>query len=194
MTTSIALKTLLAVALLSTTGIAAAQESAPAPATPAPATPAASASPSLASQNGLFVFPAKGQDATQQATDESQCYDWTKTQTGYDPKSPPPAQAATPAETDDGPKGERIKGAARGAAAGAVIGEVANDDASEGAEVGAAAGVVAGGHRTRKDRRDQRDKAEEQAKADTQAAQTAQVDTFKRGFSGCLESRGYTVK
>jgi YMGG-like Gly-zipper len=189
MTTSIALKTLLAVALLSTTGIAAAQESAPAPATPAPA-----ASPSLASQNGLFVFPAKGQDATQQATDESQCYDWTKTQTGYDPKSPPPAQAATPAETDDGPKGERIKGAARGAAAGAVIGEVANDDASEGAEVGAAAGVVAGGHRTRKDRRDQRDKAEEQAKADTQAAETAQVDTFKRGFSGCLESRGYTVK
>jgi hypothetical protein len=189
MTTTIALKILLAAALLSTTGIAAAQEPAPAPATPAPA-----ASPSLASQNGLFVFPAKGQDAAQQATDESQCYDWTKTQTGYDPKSPPPAQAAAPAEADDGPKGERIKGAARGAAAGAVIGEVANDDASEGATVGAAAGVVAGGHRTRKARRDQGEKAEEQAKADTQAAQTAQADSFKRGFSGCLESRGYTVK
>ena len=185
MITTIALRSLLAAALLLATGMANAQESAPAP--------AASASPSLASQNGLFVFPAKGQDAAQQATDESQCYDWTKTQTGYDPKAPP-AQAAAPAETDDGPKGERIKGAARGAAAGAVIGEVANDDASEGAKVGAAAGVVAGGHRTRKDRRDQREKAEEQAKADTKATQTAQADTFKRGFSGCLESRGYTVK
>src|SRR5262245_28283510 len=152
MNTTTALKPLLAAALLSAVSIAAAQESAPAPATPAPA-----ASPSLASQNGLFVFPAKGQDAAQQATDESQCYDWTKSQTGYDPKSPPPAQAAAPAETDDGPKGERIKGAVRGAAAGAVIGEVANDDASEGAKVGAAAGVVAGGHRTRKDRRDQRE-------------------------------------
>ena len=187
--TPTALKTLLAAALLSTVGIAAAQESAP-----APAAPAAAASPSIASQNGLFVFPAKGQDAAQQATDESQCYDWTKTQTGYDPKSPPPAQAAAPADTDSGPKGERLKGAARGAAAGAVVGEIANDDASEGAEIGAAAGVVAGGHRTRKDRRDQREKAEEQAKADTQATQTAQADNFKRGFSGCLESRGYTVK
>ena len=191
MTTTTALKTFLAAALLSAAGMATAQESAPATATPAPA---ASASASLASQNGLFVFPAKGQDVAQQATDESQCYDWTKTQTGYDPKSPPPAQAAAPTETDDGPKGERIKGAARGAAAGAVIGEVANDDASEGAKVGAAAGVLAGGHRTRKDRRDQREKAEEQAKADATATQTAQADTFKRGFSGCLESRGYTVK
>jgi hypothetical protein len=176
-------KALLAAALLATAGIAASQESAPAPA----------ASQSLAAQNGLFVFPAKGQDAAQQATDESQCYDWTKTQTGYDPKSPP-AQAAAPAETDDGPKGERIKGAARGAAAGAVIGEVANDDASEGAKVGAAAGVLAGGHRTRKDRRDQREKAEEKAESDAAATQTAQADTFKRGYSACLESRGYTVK
>jgi hypothetical protein len=191
-TATTALKSVLAAVLLANAGIAAAQGAAPA--TPAPATPAAPASQSIAAQNGLFVFPAKGQDAAQQATDESQCYDWTKTQTGYDPKSPPPAQAAAPAETDDGPKGERIKGAARGAAAGAVIGEVANDDASEGAKVGAAAGVLAGGHRTRKDRRDQREKAEEQAKADTQANQTAQADNFKRGFSGCLESRGYTVK
>ena len=181
-------KILLAAGLFATAGAAASQESAPAPATAAP-----SASQSLAAQNGLFVFPAKGQDAAQQSTDESQCYDWAKTQTGYDPKSPP-KQAAAPAETDDGPKGERIKGAARGAAAGAVIGEVANDDASEGAKVGAAAGVLAGGHRTRKDRRDQREKAEEKAEADAAATQTAQADTFKRGYSACLESRGYTVK
>ncbi|HKX59434.1 MAG TPA: hypothetical protein VJN00_08705, partial [Steroidobacteraceae bacterium] len=76
------MKSVLAAILLANAGVAAAQGAAPAPATPAPA-----ASQSLAAQNGLFVFPAKGQDAAQQATDESQCYDWTKTQTGYDPKS-----------------------------------------------------------------------------------------------------------
>ncbi len=177
-----ATKALLAAGLFAIAGTAAPQE------------PAAAASPSLAAQNGLFVFPAKGQDGAQQAADESQCYDWTKTQTGYDPKSPPPAPAAAPAEPDKGPKGERIKGAARGAAAGAVVGEIADDDASEGAKVGAAAGVVAGGHRTRKARREQAGKAEQQAEADAKATQADQAANFKRGLTACLESRGYTVK
>jgi hypothetical protein len=158
-----------------------------------PAPPATA--PSTAASVGLFVYAAKGQDAAQQSKDETECYGWSKTQSGIDPAAPAPAPApAAAAEAEKKGGGERIKGAARGAAAGAVIGEVANDDASEGATVGAAAGVVAGGHRTRKARRDQGEKAEEQAKADTQAAQTAQADSFKRGFSGCLESRGYTVK
>ena len=93
-----------------------------------------------------------------------------------------------------GPSGERAKGAVRGAAAGAVIGEVANNDAGEGAATGAAVGVVAGGHRTRQARRTEQANAQEQAKADASATQQAQADTFKRGISGCLESRGYTIK
>ena len=150
---------------------------------------------SAASKGTVVVFlSAKGQDAVQQAKDESECYDWTKAQTGHDPAAPKPVEVAKAEETDSGPSGERVKGAARGAAAGAVIGEVADDDASEGAKVGAAAGVVAGGHRTRKARRDQREQAEQQVAADTKAAEQQRTDTFKRGFSGCLESRGYTVK
>src|SRR5262245_58624786 len=110
----------LASVLLLAAGAAAAQESPPA------SQPAATQSP--AGSVGLFAFPATNQTPEQQATDESQCYYWTTTQTGYDPKNPPKVEAK-PAETaDTGPSGERVKGAVRGAAAGAVIGEVADND------------------------------------------------------------------
>jgi YMGG-like Gly-zipper len=152
---------------------------------------------SPAASLGLFVYPAKGQDAAQQSKDETECYGWSKTQSGFDPAAPAPAApaAAAPAETQ-GPGGERLKGAARGAAAGAVIGEVADDDASKGAEVGAAAGVIAGGRQARKNRGAQEQQAAEAAKANEEAAKAAQqqVDTFKRGLGACLEGRGYTVK
>ena len=169
------------------TGVAVAQAPAPAPA----------ASP--ASSVGLFVYAAKGQDAAQQSKDETECYGWSKTQSGIDPAAPAPAPAPAPvaAAEKQGAGGERIKGAARGAAAGAVIGEVANDDASEGAAVGAAAGVVAGGRQSRKNRRDQEEKAAETTQANADAAKAAdqqQLDTFKRGMGACLEGRGYTVK
>ncbi len=155
----------------------------------APASPAASV--------GLFVYPAKGQDAAQQSKDETECYGWSKSQSGFDPAAPaaPPAQAAAPEK--QGPGGERIKGAVRGAAAGAVIGEVADNDASKGAEVGAAVGVLAGGRQARHNRRAQEQQAEEAAKANEQAAQAAhqeKVDAFKRGMAACLEARGYTAK
>ncbi len=120
---------------------------------------------------GLFVYPAKAQDAAQQSKDETECYDWSKTQSGFDPAAPAPAApaAAAPAEKQ-GPGGERIKGAARGAAAGAVIGEVADNDASQGAEVGAAAGVLAGGRQARKNRSAQEEQAQASAKASEDAA------------------------
>ena len=117
----------------------------------APASPAASL--------GLFVYPAKAQDAAQQSKDETECYDWSKTQSGFDPARPPRRPAAAAPAEKQGPGGERIKGAARGAAAGAVIGEVADNDASEGAEVGAAAGVLAGGRQARKNRSAQEEQA-----------------------------------
>lgn len=150
--------------------------------------PAATASP--AASVGLSVYPAKSQDAAQQAKDETECSDWAKAQAAAAPA--PATAAAEPEQKAAG--GERIKGAARGAAAGAVIGEVANDDASEGAKVGAAAGVVAGGHRTRKARRDQQEEAKQQAAANATAAEQAKADAVKRGMAACLEGRGYTVK
>ena len=127
-----------------------------------PAAPAATA-PVTAKSLGLIVYPAKGQDATQQSTDEQQCYDWAKKETGIDLAAPPPA-AAPPPETKGG---QRVRGAARGAAAGAVIGEVADNDADEGAKVGAAAGAISGGRKAREDKK----AAEEQAKSQQQAAQ-----------------------
>ena len=161
-----------------------------------PATPATAQSP--AASVGLFVYAAKGQDAAQQSKDETECYGWSKTQSGIDPAAPAPAPApAASAEAEKKGGGERIRGAARGAAAGAVIGEVANNDASEGAAIGATAGVVAGGRQARKNRQAQEEKAAQTSAANADAAKAAgqqQLDTFKRGMGACLEGRGYTVK
>ena len=147
-------------------------------------TPPASAN-AVAKSLGLIIYPAKGQTAEQQTTDEQQCYDWAKAQTGIDLQAPPPP----PAEPEKSAGGQRVKGAVRGAAAGAVVGEVADNDADEGAKIGAAAGVVAGGRKARKEK----SAAEEQAKADTQASQAQRQETFKKAMGTCLQGRGYTT-
>ncbi|MBE0703288.1 MAG: hypothetical protein IH582_08980, partial [Afipia sp.] len=68
-----------------------------------PAAPPATAPGKTMSQSlGLAVFPAKGQAAAQQSTDESYCYNWAKQQTGYDPVAPPPPPAAAPVEAKKG--------------------------------------------------------------------------------------------
>lgn len=161
---------------------------------PAPAP----AGKTLAASVGVLAYPAKGQSTDQQTKDEAECYNWSKTQSGYDPLSPPPppTAAAQPAQPS-GPSGTRLRGAARGAAAGAVIGEVADNDAGKGAAIGATAGVVAGGRQSRQQQAQQQQKAEEQAQASQAQAKAAQdelVGKFKSGMSVCLESKGYTVK
>jgi hypothetical protein len=168
----------------------------------AQAPPAAESAPAkpLSTTLGLVVFPAKGQSKETQGTDETECYAWSKQQTGVDPFAAPapaaaPAQAAAPAESKPG--GQRVRGAARGAAAGAVIGEIANDDAGEGAAIGAAAGAVAGGRQKRKAEEQAKEQAAAQQQAATAQAQQAtseQHEMFNKGFAACLEARGYTVK
>jgi hypothetical protein len=164
-------------------------------------TAAPSPAPSLAASMGLSVYPAKGQDAAAQGKDEASCYQWSKTQSGYDPANPPPtavAQKAAPPPAE--PTGARARGAVRGAAAGAVVGEIADNDAGKGAAYGAAAGVVAGGARNRQARRQQEAQTESanqqiQAAADQQNAANAQLlASFKKGMSACLEGKGYVVK
>lgn len=149
-------------------------------------TPPAGTAPVSAKSLGLIVYPAKGQDAAQQSTDEQQCYDWAKTQTGIDPQAPAPA--AAPAESES-KGGQRVRGAARGAAAGAIVGEVADNDADEGAKIGAAAGAISGGRQARKDKKAQ----EEQSKSQAQAAETERQTTFKKAMGTCLTGRGYTT-
>jgi hypothetical protein len=169
--------------------------------------PAAAAAPKLPSTSlGIVVFPAKGQTPDLQGKDESECYAWSKGQTGVDPLAPPapapqPAQAAAaqPAQpaAEQPADRSRLRGAARGAAAGAVIGEVANDDAGEGAAIGATAGVLKGGAEKRHAQAAAKQQAAQQQQAATQQSQQATADQkalFGKGFGTCLEARGYTVK
>ena len=166
-----------------------------------PAQTTSAPAPTLAASMKLSVYPAKGQDATVQSKDEAACYNWSKTNTGYDPASPPPtAVAQTVAPPPAEPTGARARGAVRGAAAGAVVGEIADNDAGKGAAYGAAAGVVAGGARNRQAKRAQEQQVasanqQAQAAADQQnAANSQQLANFKKGMGACLEGKGYVVK
>ena len=151
---------------------------------------------------GLVIYPAKGQSADQQAKDEGECQVWAKQNTGIDPlalanAASQPAPAAAPTQT--APSGQRVKGAVRGAAGGAAIGAIAGD-AGKGAAIGAAAGTVAGGARKRQAEQqaaaaNQQAQAQAQGQAQAQSANTqAQLATFNKAYSACLEGRGYSVK
>jgi len=131
-----------------------------------------------------YVYPAKGQSAEQQKSDESACYSWAVQQSGFDPAKPPPQQApATPPTTATG----TTPGAgARGAVRGAVVGEVVGGDASTGAAVGA----VAARGQSRRQNAVTAQQGQQQQQANTQQQQAS----FGKARSACLEGRGYTVK
>jgi hypothetical protein len=155
------------------------------PAAPPPAGNTAGAK-TPAQSVGLYVYPTKQQDSAQQTKDESECFDSSKQQTGWDPFAP-----AQPAQTSAGqaPKGGAVVGSAKGAAGGAAIGAIAGD-AGEGAAIGATAGAVAGRRKKKKAQK----QAQQQAQQVAQTQQQQQLDGFKRSMSACLEARGYTAK
>ena len=134
----------------------------------------------------LIVFPAKGQSKDQQKKDEFACYQWSIEQTGIDPLNLPKVQ---PAEVKSGPTGAAVGGAARGAAAGVAIGAIAGD-AGKGAAIGAVAGGLAG-RRAGKQAQAQQN---QQAQANVQHQEAEIKATFVKGFSACLEGKGYTIK
>jgi hypothetical protein len=155
---------------------------------------------SLGSTMDVYVFPAKGQEASQQSQDEAACYEWAVGNTGTDPfelskqeqADAQQAQADQQAAQQAG-QGSGARGAVRGAAAGALIGEIANDDASEGAAWGAAAGAVRG----RRQGRQAQQQAQQQASSQSEqrsAATEEQLTNFKNAFSVCLEAKEYMVK
>jgi hypothetical protein len=166
--------------------------------------PAAPASQTMSQSLGLHAFPAKGQTAAQQQQDEMACYNWAKQDSGFDPIAASAAQIQAPAaqpaqQAAPSTRGAGAKGAAGGAAAGAVVGAIAGDAAE-----GAAAGAAVGGMRGRKAAKRAEKQAEaqaqqkqqQQAQQQTQAkAQTQQkLDSFKKGFSVCIEAKGYAIK
>lgn len=131
-----------------------------------------------------FVYPAKGQSATQQKTDEAQCHTWAVQQSKYDPTRPPPATAAAPPPTTA--TGTTPGAGLRGAARGAVVGEVVGGDAG----AGAAAGAVAARGQSRRQNTAQ---AQQQQQAATQQNQ-AGMASYQKARAACLEGRGYSVK
>jgi hypothetical protein len=140
----------------------------------------------LSSTLKLYVYPAKGQSQQQQKKDEFECYKWAMEQSGIDPLNPSKVEAA-PAQT--GPTGGAVKGAAKGAAAGVAIGAIAGD-AGEGAAIGAVAGGLAG----RRQGKQAQQQQNQQAQATAANTQQAMKDSFVKGFSACLEGKGYTIK
>jgi hypothetical protein len=158
----------------------------------------------------LFAYGKKGQTSDQQSKDENECFASAKENTGVDPQAPPPAgktaeqkAAEQKAAAENAPKakGGRAKGAARGAAGGAAIGAIADDEAGKGAGAGATAGAMRGGIKQRKANAANKEKAAQQTaqaqqeeEAQAKAQYQGKIDTFKRAYTACMESRDYSVK
>jgi hypothetical protein len=150
----------------------------------------------LSASVGVVVFPAKGQSAQLQSQDEGECYAWSKNQTGVDPMAPAAVPTPPVQQTASQPQGTVVRGAARGAVAGTAIGAVAGDT-GKGAAIGATAGTLKGvSDKSKQSAQAQQQAAQQQQQAAQQqeAARQQQLDLFRKGFSACLEGKGYTVK
>ncbi len=130
-----------------------------------------------------IIYPAKGQTAEQQTSDEQQCRQWAVDQSGVDPATlSPPAAAAAPQDR------KVLKGAAAGAAVGGLGGSLGGEF-GKGAGAGALVGAVVGGVRKR---RDTSAAQANQQQANQQYQQ--KLNQYNRAYGACLEGRGYTVK
>jgi hypothetical protein len=145
---------------------------------------------SLSGGLGLVVYPSSGQDSTQQARDEGECYQWAKTTTGVDPANPMAGVQIQTAAGAPPPGGQAAAGAVRGAAGAALIGNLADEDAGE----FAAAGALIGGVRGAKRAKEQQAQAQQQAAASNQAQIDQRMGLFGNAFGACMEGRKYTVK
>ena len=144
----------------------------------------------MTSAQEFFVYPTKGQDAEQQKKDEFECYNWAKQQSGFDPMALPTASAPPPQQ--EAQEGGLLRGGLRGAAAGAAVGAIAGD-AGKGAAIGAASGGLFGGMR-RRDQQERESQRQQQWEQEQAAEYTSQRNNYNRGYTACLEGRGYTVK
>jgi outer membrane lipoprotein SlyB len=138
---------------------------------------------------GLFAFPANGQSPATQAADEAACYQWAQQATGIQNPTQPPAPVQAQ-QTDTG--GRAGRGALRGAAAGALINEGFGYEHNS--NEAAWAGAIIGGAKGAKEAQVRNQQAQQKASAATEQQFQAQMDTFNKAFSACLEGKQYTVK
>jgi hypothetical protein len=153
---------------------------------------------SLAATLNIYAFPGGGQSTTQQAQDETECYNWAEKETGNDPfkldkqaaqlqqQANQQAQQAQQASAGAGARGA-LGGAAGGAALGAIAG-----DAGKGAAIGAGVGAIA--NRARSQSKSQQSQQQAQQSQAAAKMTTAQIADFKKAFSACMEAKKYTVK
>jgi hypothetical protein len=138
-----------------------------------------------------IIYPAKGQSAAQQQTDDGECYTWAKGNTGVDPavlaQAPPPPPPAAPPPPQGG-------GRVAGAAKGAVVGGLVSGGDTSGANAGAVVGAMAGGAKSRQKQHAQAAQQQAQPAAAAASQQQAAMDTFFRAYGACMEGRGYTIK
>ena len=131
----------------------------------------------------MFIYPKNDQNAEQQQKDNSECYVWSKNQTGFDPANPPTVQTAS---VDTSPDGSVARGAVRGAALGAIVGN--SDDVAKGAGVGMAVGAM------RRRDRNRNAQADQDAYEQQQAARLAELqNNYNRAFKSCMEARDYSI-
>jgi Glycine-zipper domain len=164
---------------------------------------------SAAQTIGMFVYPKANQTYDQQLVDEFDCYNSVQQQTGIDPKASGPkapssadlsAAAQQGASQAQQAQGGRLRGAARGAAGGAAIGAITGNS-GRGAAIGATVGTVRGGRQQRRANEATKETGaqaavsqQQQAYGQSKAAYNQRMGTFKRGFSTCMDARGYSVK
>ena len=133
---------------------------------------------------GLYMFPAKNQDASTQKEDNKECYIWAYQQTGFDPSNP----TKIPVKKAQVQGGTAVVGSAKGAAAGAAIGAIAGD-AGKGAAIGAVTGALGGIRARRIAEAEQQERNKQLAVEDSNKYK----EQFNKAFSSCIQAKGYTV-
>lgn len=118
-----------------------------------------------ANQPSAAVYPSKGQSAEQQSRDTTECQNWAKQQTGYDPTT----------ETAKGVGLGALIGAAAGAATGAAVGAATGTGAGTGAAAGAAIGGIGGGV------------------GGGVYQYSKSKEGYDKAFAACMSGRGYSV-
>lgn len=144
----------------------------------------------IAFADDFYVYPEAGQSKDQTEKDKFDCYQWAKSQSGFDPMAAPKASAPPPQA--EAPQGGAVKGAARGAVAGVAVGAIAGD-AGKGAAIGATAGALGGGMR-RRDQAARENQKQEQWNQEQTAQYQKNRNDYDRAYKACLEGRKYSVK
>jgi uncharacterized protein YcfJ len=157
----------------------------------------------LGTSIGVMVFPAAGQDATQQSIDEATCYNWATENTGSDPFQLTQQAAEQAASADramrqaeQAGQGAGARSAATGAVTGALVGSVFGNSSRDRRRAATAGAVIGGASGS--SRRSQQQSQATQSVASQSAAQQANIEqrmtTFKNAFGACMEANEYVAR